>query len=215
MKKALLLALLASWLAAPAGAATMMFDVEGTFTEEGLISDGSFEGTFSYASDAPDVNPIVTNAGLFELDEFEIQVFDEQLNEVEMLTEDNSTAHIALTSSPADGSVVAYTLQTVPDDFFGTGTLVEVEFNFPAADPNEAPQIAPGEFQDGAFAPAGTEGIVNPQEIATAAIMPASPSEPPEPPTPEPVSTPEPASWVGLGVAMMAIAGSKLKSRAS
>lgn len=211
MKKALLLALSAGWLAAPAGAATMTFDVEGNFTEEGLIEEGSFEGTFSYAADAPDANPVVTNAGLFELDEFEITVFDNQLNEVEMLTEDNSTAHIALTASPADGSVVSYTLQTVPDDFFGTGTLVEVEFDFEAADPNEAPQTAPGEFQEGAFAPAGTEGIVNPQEIASATIALTTLDEPSEPPTPEPVSTPEPASWVGLGLAMAAIAASKLK----
>ena len=212
MKTLLLLALLAGWLAAPAGATTMTFDLEGAFTDEGLVGDGSFEGTFSYDADAPDDNPIVINAGLFELDEFEITVFDNRLNEVEMLTEENSTAHIALTAFPADGFGVSYSLQTVPDDFFSTGALVEVEFDFETANLNEVPQTAPGEFQEGTFATAGVEGIVNPQEIASATITPASSVEPPEPPdlpTLEPVSTTEPTTWVGLGLAMTAIAVSK------
>lgn len=219
MKKTLLLVTCASLLATPVSAEAMIFDIEGTFTQAGLVENGSFAGTFAYELETVDSNPLLSNVGTFELAEFEINVFDGQANQIETLTEENSVGSISLAASSAETEASTYEFFTTPDTeadgnaFFNYGSF-NIMFDFPAGgEPNVPPQVAPGGFQSGQFSPAtgDFQGIINPQAIADAAIEPASPIVTPPPQTEPPVSTPEHSSWLGLSLASIAIGVVKFK----
>ena len=180
MKKVLLIALLGVLAAAPARAEEMTFDVEGLFTGEGFLENGTFQGTLSYSSDAPDQNPGIDSIGLFELSAFEINILDQQANQIDTITEENSEGSIFLREQSVTDGVNMYQLFTTPDteadaDAFLKHGSLNAMFEFPVGDDvNNAPPSAPGQFMEGkfsSFAAAGSfDGITDPQEIASAVI---------------------------------------------
>lgn len=183
----MLLLVFAGLLAAPASANEVTLDLEADFVEDGPLEGGYLEGTFSYELEASDINPNVTNVGVFDMPEFEFKVFDEQSNMVETLTDENSVGHVSLTAPLSTGEASIYQISTIPNDFFATGTLINVTFDYPeGGDPNAAPQALPGDFEDGQFALA--IDIDTPQPIANAVITASEDS----------VATSEPVALLGL-----------------
>lgn len=197
-----------SVFAYPVRADDVTLQLSGEFAEEGFLANGSFAGSFVYNTEAPDSNPFVSNVGTFELEEFEIQVFDAGANLVDTLTEENSRGSVALRDlDPQLPGADEYSVSTTPDEdanenaFFEYGAL-DLTFDWSqGGDPNVAPADLPGQFAEGRFssyaATDGYEGIINPQVVASSEIKPV------------PEST---AKWGWLGLVAIAV-GSRWSRR--
>lgn len=180
------------------------FSIEGTFTESGFLSDGSFEGSYSYASNTQDRNVFVNNVGVFNVPNFEIHIFDSQANLIDTLNETNSTASVVLSdfSSSIPGAdlysfVTTQNTEAIPDAFFEFGSI-DLAFDWSyGGRTTSAPTQAPTTFQEGRFSSYAATGswdsFIDPQSAASAEIL-AVPAVSGE-------AVPEPFTILGSGLA--------------
>lgn len=158
------------------------FNVQGTFTEAGFLTEGFFEGTYSYFADTPDTNVYVSNTGVFEVPDFEIRIYDGRANLVDILDETNSTASVILSdfSSSIPGAdtyrfSTTQNTEAIPNAFFEFGSI-ELTFDWlDGGNTTSAPTQAPTTFQDGLFssyaATDSWDSFIDPQSIASAEIL--------------------------------------------
>jgi hypothetical protein len=153
--------------------------IQGRFSDQGFLAGGYFQGWFSYASNTPDSNPAIVNEGLFEIREFQINVFDSSNHLIDVLDNSNSTAQIFLQDHDSiPGQADTYTISTAPrsldNDVFEHGNFQLIFDWTSGGDPNIAPHHAPQGFRSAYFssyaAAGGWEGVINPQQVETASV---------------------------------------------
>ncbi|NJK37686.1 MAG: PEP-CTERM sorting domain-containing protein [Oscillatoriales cyanobacterium RM1_1_9] len=177
------LALLIGLIAHPVQAVQLVFNLEGSFTDDNFLPGGHFKGIFSYDPEVPDSNPNISNVGIFEFDQFEVRIFDAQFNLMDILDQNNSIGRISL--SDMDASVAGadqYRVYTTQDTdangnaFFEMGAInLRFDWTF-GGDPNAAPAIAPQQFVEGQFASYAATGsfdsFIDPQAVVRAEVKP-------------------------------------------